>query len=1636
MRIISFSFSLLLIWTIQTNGQSPLVNNNILSNGSFESKAKIKNIAKYTGKNIDIEKDNWAADWTLNRAVMSPGKYRIIRDQKAPEGEAFLQVKTMKGSHIYTTGGATGIKYNWSIWVKALPSINGQKVKPKLILSCYKYGPKSDQDKRMRYKGVRRIRAIKLNTDGKWRKYQSSFILPKSGLIEKFSVMLDLQGNIAVDDVSFEESNVRKKASIKTLLYLPFDKDAKAIVAGGDKEVKIHGKVRFTTGRKGKAALFNDGSYLEYKAFNNFDQEEGTVSFWFKPLSGWNDGQAHCLFEVPVPPYNFLDSGFCISKGFSNKISPDLFYFLNSPPWKALSVKSEQIWQENKWTHLLFCWSKSQASMALYINGILVVDKKTKFKARPSSRKRKIIIGARQAGNTTKIPSNWNSKLGNKTRSLVQGGNFSANALIDELYIFDRSVNKIEAWKLYGGTGKPPKSQNKKLNPEVLTKLTYDLKTPCIPFAKPLPGKKLKVLFIIPTALARDVVELKQRMDIDCDVYLLSSFYRNPYYATKHAKRFFYGVTDKDMINLLKSKLDKNPDIIAVIDAEWRFMLGEIRKKITSMVKSGKTSLLMTSRGINKSMLAKKDKKASKIISRGIPWNGLPEMFIHSDVPRNKIPEESLITAYYGKGRVAAIRFDSTPIKRESYLRPDAGLTPCLYKIGYTPVWKHRYGRYFSLTAKTILWLGKKKIPWQLELPEDGISLPADSLVKFPFYCNTIGTGKAILDIKVRDKMNHLEFSKKIKLDGSSKNVFNIPELKTGLYYIDVIISADNKVLEWGSSSFNVTSPEEIKNIVLDKDFYSIGDTISGKIKFKNSLRNSKELIINLSDCNKRIYQKIYMKAKAGKDAIAFSAKIDDPLTTANFVEVELRENNKTCSILAVPFFVNIKQDITNINSDVFPSIIWGSNNVTIASTMIYAEQLKKAGFNSMLVWPKDKKFHNLSMWGFIPAGYMTHLRMTASPDGGTAGGSWALPSVKEKKWQGIKSHLADCKKYSPLIYSLGDENIYRGEFGYSPEGLKFYRKFLKNKYGSIKKLNSTWLTDYSNFSEVPRLKISQAKKQANYPALIDHREAQEAVWREMFQYLRKKLKNYDSRAIVGAEGSETHDLEKMLDVMDFWSPYAQIRSDVFMRRSNKLKGHWYGSYCEYDIIPQTGLTNMWEQLFKGFSNASFYFAAGPSANGEGILKLDGSYTDFFKNTQLHDLKLIHNGIGQLLRKNAMTKPEVMMHWSRRSRIIGEIDQKYGTTNECDGRVISLLDRLNITNWGYITAKQLSSENIPSYVKVFILPLTLCISNKEAKTIERFVKRGGLLIGIGPVGIMNSSGKLLSKSMLSELFGVEPSAPYNITTLDNFSSRISLSKKQLILKGSNNSVLTNLKLKGAKLLAKSSNIPLVTENIYGNGTAYFINSNIGRLNKDGASKLLNTIIARSGYSSPVKFTPAPGPGRHWGMLDSNDTKLLGIVLDHKTWNKGTITLPEKKYVYNIMKGKYLGYIKQIKVKGLNDRKSAVLYALQSAPIRNVSVIIPQVIKQNQTIKISCKLEFSGKLSCKGRVVRIQFKSPDNKLMAHYQKMIYTDNEGTGSKTIEFALNDQPGNWTVIATDIITGLKKTAEFNLISNKEAK
>ena len=286
------------------------------------------------------------------------------------------------------------------------------------------------------------------------------------------SVVLCAQAGIRGQEVSTTESTTSTDPTVKPLkrlFYLPFDDKVDAAESIGSAKATVVGEVIRVDGKRGKGALFVNNARMEFAAEENFNQNEGTLSMWVKPQWDTNDGRAHCLFEVPVSSDSGFTNGFIITKGWTNTVGNTLLYFASCPPW--YHINPEVSFAGGAWIHLTFTWSRKAGILAAYANGLLAqpLGLNPKLPGYPESKGRKIFIGARMSGVTA-----------------------PADAVIDELQIFDRMVTAQEAWRLAGGEGPLPELNKPLFPPDRLTTLPHDLITPHVAFARPLEGGLLR----------------------------------------------------------------------------------------------------------------------------------------------------------------------------------------------------------------------------------------------------------------------------------------------------------------------------------------------------------------------------------------------------------------------------------------------------------------------------------------------------------------------------------------------------------------------------------------------------------------------------------------------------------------------------------------------------------------------------------------------------------------------------------------------------------------------------------------------------------------------------------------------------------------------------------------------------------------------------------------------------------------------------------------------------------------------------------------------------------------------------------------------------------------------------------------
>jgi hypothetical protein len=383
-----------------------------------------------------------------------------------------------------------------------------------------------------------------------------------------------------------------------------------------------------------------------------------------------------------------------------------------------------------------------------------------------------------------------------------------------------------------------------------------------------------------------------------------------------------------------------------------------------------------------------------------------------------------------------------------------------------------------------------------------------------------------------------------------------------------------------------------------------------------------------------------------------------------------------------------------------------------------------------------------------------------------------------------------------------------------------------------------------------------------------------------------------------------------------------------------------------------------------------------------------------------------------------------------------------------DGILINILKYQGIVNWDYLTARQLerTPEKALDY-RVIFLPVSQCISESEASALRTFVQQGGLLVAVGPAGNRSEYGGELTAGRLDDVFGVKMSAPSVVRTVGGLDLRFTWKDgMSLPLKTRpGGAINASVAATGGRVLADLEGVPLLVHNRMGKGDALLLNLTLARSERPSASEVIAELLRGAGVSAPVRFSPAPGPIAHepagdsttggvrsrYGLLQKRDLTLLGVITDphHGQWNGGKVILPQPQHVYDVREGRYLGKLREIQIVGKEDVNAAWLFALQDERIKGVTLGIRRSATPGATVTIECRVTGKGGLSTEGRIVRMELRGPDGKKREHYRRMVHLDKRGRGRAAIQFAFNDLPGKWSVIATDIASGLSTESRLLL-------
>ena len=1216
------------------------------------------------------------------------------------------------------------------------------------------------------------------------------------------------------------------------------------------------------------------------------------------------------------------------------------------------------------------------------------------------------------------------------------------------------------------------------------------LVTPHLTWLKPYAGARLRVLFVIPRSGMREVVELSQRMDMDYKVFSTQL----PDKLSGQLVDPVPGDTLDERLASLEDLLEQDYDLIVYSSVNWNILPVEAQYALLKKVKQGAGFIgiipkqdEIIEKALSNPTPASDQASLLKMLA-GFPYPAVAPFSKATGI--EDLANTTVQTALFGKGRMGifkyAVRNEFHPLvpgPMSSILETD--LTDYDFQLAYVirlMLWAARREPGLEVTPATMVMNIDQK---------DNQDLTFDFVVNNPSEPEIVACEYMLLDRfgkKVCKERNVM----KVK-NGKNTAAMKIPWLPAGTYraalkirttegrFIDSVAAMKipwlpakisramqklrptaGRYIDFAAGVIQVKGNSAIKSMDLDQPGIRQGESIRGKILIENPSEQMK-LRVSIWDSYNRLSAERYYPLNKPDAETRFEFNIDRPLTLMHVVRAELQDDQgRVIHSERRHFF------ISNLYppKDEMRVVLWNSfsSNGTFFSTPVL-RYFRSQGIDSQYSQPK--KFNpgvlQANLW-YIP--YAT--RIIDKSEWGAKRSKDDLvrsPCLTDQKYRNelktkLTENLQACKNYSVAEVSLGDECGFiapkvKMDLCFSPTCIADFKRYIREQYQRIEILNAEYGTAFKSFDEVEPLPLEKARELNRLPLWVDHRLHMDTVWADIFDYGSKSVREIMPDARVGYEGSDV--FVSTWSAADYWKlsrgmqlnniyyePFQAAAWRGFFTSDKILGLGWFGGYtspCDKKLHPHTQYMP-WNTLFKG-ANSLWIWHADPS--GGSVTAPDYAFYDFFEES-LRLIRAIKAGYGKaLIRSRRLT--DVGIYYSPASVHTATYLQPPKPEDAFFQNICQLLIDTGFQPraYSYEEVKQGQLKDNPP--EMLYMPYAQSLSPEESEEIRKYVEQGGLLIADIRPGVRDAHGKALAKGALDDVFGVKLSTEPDL----KHSNSLSMPEEWKMAGKFAPLWYDPFTVAGAgKVIGKIDQAPAIIVNEYGRGKAVLLNfimdNYLADAKRDAPDnfyrKLMRNLMALHSLQPDVKVAEdIPGleitrfqNGRLTYVtflramtsgMDMYDSAVLtgNTVTAH-------VTLPEKTCVYDMLKGQKIGRTRELTL-AISLLEPIILacmpYEVNGIRVSLESGKIVAGDKINYTLAIQ-----SNEPVTEEQIVRVRVFDPKGTEARHYGANVAV--RGSQKVEIRTAINDRAGQWTLEATDCISGKKAGATWTLTGGHE--
>jgi hypothetical protein len=1002
--------------------------------------------------------------------------------------------------------------------------------------------------------------------------------------------------------------------------------------------------------------------------------------------------------------------------------------------------------------------------------------------------------------------------------------------------------------------------------PDAWYRLNADLVTPCIPWARPLAGGKVRALVIQPRTTQRDTVELLQRADIDAtvvfsDIYEFPPPERAPFFPITR------GMRRQDVVDDLRKALAAGPYGVVVLGQLDEGIFHDVLAgPLQEMVRGG-VGLIYTNipprkvpqadgkkplddPAFEKDLTAAPIRPMPDLMTRGVPFEALPAFQLRP-ADKDKDFRKVADVFQYGKGRVVRLRLaggwgllanapDRNDLHYEYYqsfaiktLLWAAGREPAVRFVGFPA---GRTADRAALGTEDLSFglsgSGDCTVRLALRSPEKLFSLPAEPVAR-PGVAQGAGVLRPIHEAKLDVHLAAAAATTPVK--------FSLPPLPAGRYFLDVTVATAAGQVNWATAALDVTNPVRIAEVRTTPAYIDVAGGKAVELKAAADLSaavpDGASVRFGLLDNYDRLLAVQEVKLPAGVKSAEAAFPVKGFATTLGKVRAELVVAGQATDI-AVGRFTAVRRDW-----DRFCFVGWAGFPGDHSGN-VYARVLAGLGFDACRGMAVSHDTLEAADTVALP-GYA-----------GLPRSAFDITPAETQRAKEATDKLRQQLPFDPLAYYCGDEIDYGGGEELSGRVVEF-RKFLQERYGTLAALNRQWETNYASFDDVypiARKKtlaeaekgklvleadyFEQVKPTGNYSRWMDQWLSNYKVFGDMARRPRAVIKGFDSHARVGVDcpmwpfASCGHDWYTFLRDFEMFAPYGrggEILPEEEARsfaRPGTLLGLEYGGYLYLAFARREELTDtewhhwrVWNGLLRGFTS-TWWYQLTPGGNESNISP--GLTPVPTLEQYARDLERIRGGFHTLLRGAKRQWGDVAVHYSVPSRLMCPVLPDMGYEQAFNAHfLVRIMAEVVGQPFTFVANEQIKAGGLAGR-KVLIMPTSLAIGPAEAQELRKFVAAGGVLIADVRPGLADESGRVGQNRTMAELFGL------------TWRKELGRKMVQAPLRGVYKGVALEhpaqkfpadpaVVLNGAKAACTADGVPLVTCNDVGAGSAVCLN---------------------------------------------------------------------------------------------------------------------------------------------------------------------------------------------------------------------